>query len=179
MKKWQWLLIGISGIAALILITSTGREFFMSLARNLISKWEGKKLTAYRDAVGKWTIGYGHLIKSGEKYYPYGPIKSITDEEAAALLENDLNDSRACVKAFVNVPLTDNQNAALISLIFNIGCENFRNSTLLKLINARKFVDASSQFDKWVLATEPNGNKVKLAGLVNRRADEKQLFNTA
>ena len=32
----------------------------------LIKRFEGLRTTAYRDAVGVWTIGYGHTSMAGE-----------------------------------------------------------------------------------------------------------------
>jgi len=145
--------------------------------RALISGEEGLRLEAYQDAVGKWTIGYGHLIKPGEPYFPYGQVKLITLEEADALLSLDTQQAENCVSQYVTAPLTENQRAALISLIFNIGCGAFRASTLLKKINAlTPITESADEFDKWVMATQPNGEKIVLAGLINRRAREKAVY---
>ena len=50
---------------------------------DLIKKFEGCKLTAYKCPAGVWTIGYGHTkgVKKGQK---------ITKEEAEELLKQDL-----------------------------------------------------------------------------------------
>nr|WP_242389724.1 lysozyme [Kosakonia cowanii] len=47
----------------------------------LIKSFEGLRLEKYRDAVGKWTIGYGHLILPNENF-----PRPITEAEADALL---------------------------------------------------------------------------------------------
>ena len=49
----------------------------------LIKKYEGLRLTAYRCPAGVWTIGYGHTkgVKQGQK---------ISSEEAEKLLIEDL-----------------------------------------------------------------------------------------
>ena len=77
------------------------------------------------------------------------------------------------VTAAVNVPLNQNQFDALVSLSYNIGIGAFKNSTLLKLLNASDYHAASDQFDVWIKA----GGKT-VQGLVNRRAVEKLLFNS-
>ena len=46
-------------------------------------------------------------------------------------------------------------------------------STLLKKLNAGDYSGAAAEFDKWVFA-----GKVKLNGLVKRRASERQLFES-
>ena len=162
------------------LLTPKGRLLVMSYyekIRSLITGEEGLQLEAYKDVVGKWTIGYGHLIKPGEIYFPYGSVKLISKEEADALLAADTLQSENCVDMHVAAKLTENQRAALISLIFNIGCGAFRNSTLLKKINSLAPVtESADEFDKWVMATQPDGKKVIVAGLVNRRAREKEIY---
>lgn len=145
--------------------------------KSLITQEEGLRLDAYQDPVGKWTIGYGHLIKPGEPYYPYGQITLITLEEADALLSLDTQAAENCINRMVTAPLTENQRVALVSLIFNIGCGAFTSSTLLKKINAlTPLPETADEFDKWVMGTQPDGNKIILAGLITRRAREKQVF---
>jgi lysozyme len=39
----------------------------------------------------------------------------------------------------VTVNLTDDQYAALCDIVYNIGGANFRNSTLLQVVNAQQF----------------------------------------
>lgn len=162
------------------LLTPRGRLLVMSYyekVKSLLSGEEGLRLEAYQDAVGKWTIGYGHLIKPGEVYYPYGQISLITVEEADALLALDTAQAENCINRNVTAPLTDNQRAALVSLIYNIGCGSFTSSTLLKKINAlAPLPEMAVEFDKWVMATQPDGTKIILAGLVARRAREKEVF---
>lgn len=170
--------IGIFSFILFLSLTKPGRKFFMSLASDIITKWEGLRLDVYLDVVGKWTVGYGHLIKPGEKYYPYGTVKNITKIEAENLLEQDLNLARDCVSQYVKVTLTENQRASLVSFTFNLGCTAFQKSTLLKLVNQQKFSEAAEQFDKWVYARGADNLLVKVNGLVNRREAEKQTFIT-
>ena len=58
-----------------------------------------------------------------------------------------------------------------VSFCLNVGQENFRNSTLLRKINASDFAGAAAQFLGWVYA----GGKVE-AGLLRRRQAEAQMF---
>ena len=131
----------------------------------LIKRFEGRRLTAYKDPVGIWTIGYGH---TGPDVLPG---MTITEETADIMLENDLAECYDCVESFVDVDLTDGQYAALCSFIFNLGCGAFKNSTLLRLLNQGNYDGARKQFPRWVHA----GGKV-LEGLVKRRAAEAQMF---
>lgn len=130
----------------------------------LVKVYEGLRLKAYQDSVGVWTIGYGSTkgVKPGDV---------ITDEQAEALLRRDLAEAEAAVTRLVKHDLTDNQFAALVSFVFNLGSGNFSMSTLLKKINSGDMAGAAKEFKRWNRA----GKKV-LAGLVRRRDAEAALF---
>lgn len=135
---------------------------------NLIKQFEGLKLDAYPDpATGgdPWTIGYGH---TGKEVVP-GLI--ITPKQAEELLCKDLVSCRESIDKLVTVPINPNQCAALISFVFNLGPQNLKISTLLKLLNQSKFKEAAEEFPKWNKA-----NKKVMAGLTRRRQAEKELF---
>lgn len=132
---------------------------------DLIKNFEGCRLTAYRCPANILTIGYGHTgsdVVIGQK---------ITQEQAEKLLKSDLLVHCNNVSRLVKVPLTQNQFDALVSFEFNVGYGNFASSTMLKLLNQKKYREAAAQFDRWVYA-----NRKVLAGLVKRRAAEKNLF---
>lgn len=95
----------------------------------------------------------------------------ITQQEADRLLKNDLIIHCNNVEKLVTVPLTQNQFDALVSFEYNIGYNAFKTSTLLKLLNQKKYKEAAEQFAKWKYA----GGKV-LVGLVRRREKEKAMF---
>ena len=130
----------------------------------LIKKFEGCSLKAYKCPAGIWTIVYGHTLNVKEG-------QTITKKQAEDLLKQDLRSFVLTVNNLVNVPLNQNQFDALVSFCYNLGPGNLRSSTLLKRINAGDFNGAAEQFDRWVYA----GGK-KLSGLVKRRAEEKALF---
>ncbi|WP_327857193.1 lysozyme [Acinetobacter guillouiae] len=138
---------------------------------NLICGFEGLELKAYDDGVGVCTIGYGTTIYPHGKAVQYGDTCTI--EQAKNYMQYDLRRFEQAVTAAVNVPLNQNQFDALVSLSYNIGIGAFKNSTLLKLLNASDYQAASHQFDVWIKA----GGKT-VQGLVNRRAVEKLLFNS-
>ncbi|MBR3654855.1 MAG: lysozyme [Elusimicrobia bacterium] len=140
----------------------------MDISQNgidLIKRFEGCRLTAYKCPANVWTIGYGHTgsdVKQG---------LTITQEQAEKLLKSDLVVHCNNVSKLVKVPLNQNQFDALVSFEYNLGYGNLSRSTLLALINQKKFKEASEEFKKWKYA----GGKV-LAGLVKRREAEKELF---
>lgn len=137
----------------------------------LIKKWEGCKLAAYMDSGGVWTIGYGTT------FYPDGTrVKegdTCTQEQADAWLQGHVNDLVFELLNEVKVTLNENQIKALVCFIYNIGMGAFKKSTMLRLINDGKVLEASEQFIRW---NKDNG--VVVPGLTNRRLDEKKLFNT-
>ena len=91
--------------------------------------------------------------------------------KAEELFNKDLIRFEKCVNESVKVPLTQNQYDALICFVFNIGCQAFKDSTMLKHINNNDFKKAAWWFSKWIIA----GGK-PCEGLINRRAKEKELF---
>lgn len=135
----------------------------------LVKGSEGLRLQAYQDQVGKWTIGWGHLIKLPlEEYLLTNPISRDTAER---ILRLDLTDCEIAVNFLVKVPLNQNQFDALCDFVFNLGTGALERSTLLKKLNAGDYIGASEEFPKWCKA----GGKV-LRGLVWRRETERFLF---
>lgn len=176
-------LLGGAGILYVLSQTSAGQSVTGSLADKiaaLIGGHEGEKLVVYQDVGGLWTVGKGHLILptdtviregTAQKLHPYGPIMQITQAESDAFFERDTAAARNAVANKVGVPLSDNQRAALVSLVFNIGAGAFAGSTLLKKLNAGDYSGAADQFLVWKKVAG-----VDSAGLMNRRASERALF---
>ena len=138
---------------------------------NLICGFEGLRLKAYDDGVGVWTIGYGTTVINGVKVKKGD---TCTIEQAKSYMAQDLKKFESAVNTAVKVPLNQNQFDALVSLTYNIGIGAFKDSTLLKKLNAKDFKGAAAQFDRW----NKGGGKV-MQGLVNRRAKERNLFEKA
>ncbi len=135
---------------------------------DFIKGFEKLMSTVYNDAVGKPTVGYGHLIKVGETF-----DEPLTEEQATLLMRADLAIAEDAINSYVTSELNQNRFDALVSLVFNIGVGNFVTSTLLKLLNEGEFVQAADQFPRWNKA----GGEV-LAGLTRRRDAEMDMFNS-
>jgi|TARA_B100002003_G_scaffold41465_1_gene36981 lysozyme len=131
----------------------------------LIKSFEGCRTVAYQDAVGVWTIGYGHTIDVKEGM-------TITQHQCDVMLEVDIETYENYVNKYVVVFLTQNQFDALVSWVYNLGPTNFRKSTMLKVLNAGKYDEVPYQMKRWNRA----GGQV-LKGLVIRREAEAELFN--
>lgn len=121
-------------------------------------------LRAYRDTGGVWTIGWGHArnVREGDE---------CTRQQAVRWLASDVANAESCVNAAVIVPLSQNRFDALVSFVFNVGCEAFRTSTLLAKLNAGRPEAAAAQFERW-----NHDNGVVVAGLTARRTVERMLF---
>lgn len=81
---------------------------------------EGKRLHAYQDHLGYWTIGYGRLIDERRG-------GGISDKEAEFLLTSDII---ACMRDLGSVPtyrqLDPTRQAALVNMRFQLGGEGIR-----------------------------------------------------
>lgn len=144
----------------------------MDLLTRVVAAFEGFSPTVYGDPVGKATVGYGHLVRPGEDY-----SEGLTHEDALALLEADLRAVRLEVDdLFQNVYLNPYQWDVLTSFAFNVGAGALRESTLRQYVLVGRFRPAAHEFTRWVYATEPDGTKRKLPGLVRRRDCESCWF---
>src|SRR5688572_28203353 len=135
----------------------------------LIEHFEGCRTEAYRDCVGVWTIGYGHTSAAGPPQVKAG--MTIPESEAQALLKTDIENFGNGVEAGLRVPLNDNQFSALVSFAYNIGLTAFRESSVLRAVNAGQFKAVPGLMALWVKAR----GKV-IPDLLARRAAEAALF---
>ncbi len=132
--------------------------------RQLIKKFEGCELQAYKCSANVWTIGYGRTknVSRGD---------TCTQEQADKWLEEELPVYGAYVSDAVLVPLDQNQFDALVAWTYNLGPTNLNNSTMLKVLNENKKEEVPGQMRRW---NKANG-KV-LEGLERRRLAESLLF---
>lgn len=138
---------------------------------NFLKNFEAFHATKYKDQGGKWTIGYGHLIQSGESF------GTLTEAQASALLKKDLSSAVTAVNSLCkssNVRLTQSQFDSLVSFAFNCGNSALKGSTLWKDIAAgvRTASTIEKDFMMWV---KVNGQTSR--GLQNRRYSEARMFN--
>lgn len=129
---------------------------------NVIKKWEGLRLKAYKCSGGKWTIGYGHTT---------GVTKNLTciHEQADAWLYTDCQTAMDAVNRWDTVyNWSQNEFDALVSFTFNCGSANLKK--LLK--NGTR---SRTEIEKYLPQYRKAGGKV-VQGLINRRADELELF---
>lgn len=135
----------------------------------LIKKFEGCRKKAYLDMTGVPTIGYGHTknVKLGDK---------LSLQACEELLKIDLIDYENAINRFIDKGYRFNQYQfdALVSFAFNLGIGN-----LIKLLSGRRnsYTAIARAMPKYCHA-RVNGRMVIVKGLLKRRKEEVELFNT-
>lgn len=137
-----------------------------------IKAYEGFRDKPYLCTGNKATIGYGST------YYANGDKVTlsdspITEPDALGLLKITLRTYEDAVNKYVTRQLNQNQFDALVSLVYNIGPENFRKSTLLKKVN----IDPNdptivAEFAKW----KKSGGKITPGLIIRREREAKWYF---
>lgn len=128
---------------------------------NLIKKYEGCKLTAYKCPAGVWTIGYGH---TGDDVWEG---LTMTQSQVDALLAIDLYKYECLVGKYNSkYNFTQNEFDALVSFAYNIGS--------IDQLTAKGSRSKSLIAKKILLYNKASGKVLK--GLVRRREDEQRLF---
>ncbi len=135
---------------------------------DFVKRFEGFRSAPYRDAVGVWTIGYGHTIGVSRWTPP------MTEPQAAALLHRTLNERfLPAIRAISTYPrMRQNQVDALASFIYNVGPGGIgRNTRVGKALRAADWVGAANALLSWDRA-----GKQRLEGLTRRRRAERWMF---
>lgn len=136
----------------------------------MIKHHEGVRLKPYKDPIGLWTVGVGHLIGDG-KSLPIEWFRTFTMDEVDELLKKDLAKFERGVLRLCPNYLTQPRFDALVSFAFNVGLGNLQSSTLRQKHNRGDILGAAQEFLKWNKA----GGRV-LRGLTVRRQDESNLY---
>ena len=136
----------------------------------LIKKFEGCRLTAYQDAVGVWTIGYG--TTNADKGIIGTTICQglrISQETADEWLRESINRKYGPkVDKYSSYQWTQNEFDDLVSFAYNIGSIDG-----LTAQGSRTRAEISHM----ILAYNKAGGR-ELAGLTKRRQEERALFLT-
>lgn len=128
----------------------------------LIKKYEGCRLTAYRCPAGVWTIGYGHTAG-------VTPGMKITQAQAEQMLIEDMAKYEKKVDKYQSkYNFNQAQFDSLVSFAYNVGSIDGLTKNGTRTI---------AQISAKIPAYNKGGGKV-LPGLVKRRAEEKALFDT-
>lgn len=133
---------------------------------NILKRLEGVKSEAYLDSAGKPTIGAGSTrgVQMGD---------TASDDQVDSMLAEDIAVVDQDYGQLVSADLNTNQEAAVKSLLFNIGGPQFANSKARAALNAGDF----ESFKKEAAEFRKVGDEV-IPGLENRRAQELALFDS-
>lgn len=153
-------------------MTQNDPDKVMDLAANVLTiPAEGEVLHPYLDPRGIWTIGTGSIWDlAGNRVTAATP--PISHAQNLILLHRELRSAFDTVDADLqHVPLTVDEEAALVDFVFNVGAGNFEASTLLRDLRAGDYEGAANEFLRW-----DHAGGVVLAGLARRCAARRALF---
>ena len=107
------------------------------LAEALIAESEGIVFHAYRDSLGLWTCGYGHLLHDQTKDWTG---YQITHEQADAWLSEDMQSARVIAAEFPHYDeLNDVRQAVLVSMAFQLGTKPLHWTHFMAALEARDY----------------------------------------
>ena len=123
---------------------------------------EGLRLDAYKDTVGLWTIGVGHLLGSSMR------MEKITRSEAMALLESDIEDAVAIVKLAAPWLLVneDARSRVLTNMAFNLGSRLVGFKKFLVSVNDHNWSQAATEMMQSKWATQVGDRAVRLRDMM-------------
>jgi len=152
---------------------------FSNAGQALLMDMEGFESKPYRCSGGHLSIGFGHKIKTGEKF------DTITKGTAIMIMMEDAKPFENFINYYIPAELTQNQFDAVVIFLFNIGETNFSKSTVYTNLKLGHFEEATVPWAKWInvskYAVDPvTGIEKKVLvpvdGLITRRKREIELF---
>lgn len=138
---------------------------------------EGFRESPYQCSSGTWTIGYGSTYYlDGTKIRKTDPI--ISEHDADLLMRHTLGNYQDAINLLIIANLTQNQYDAIMSFVYNIGPGAFKESTILKRVNADpKDERIRAEFLRWNKEKDRKTGKWKEnEGLTKRRKKESNLY---
>lgn len=142
----------------------------LDIAIDLIKRFEGYSAEPYKCPAGYLTFGYGCLVAK----YPNVAFP-VTEEVAEQCLAHEIIFITNGISKLIEVPLSPNQQGALISFCYNLGLGAFQSSTLRMKLNRADYSGTADEFLRWNKA-RVNGIHQELRGLTLRRAAERDIF---
>lgn len=128
---------------------------YLEIAQEQIRRDEGVQKKAYRDTVGKITIGIGRNLDD----------VGLNDEEIDFLFENDLdravNEARQMVTVFDT--LSETRKAVLVNMAFNMGGKLSGFQKFLAAVGEGRYVDAGREMLDSVWAQQVGARALRLS----------------
>jgi len=123
----------------------------MEDTKAMIIRHEGKRNQPYKDSLGLWTVGVGHLIGDG-KSLPPEMNRTFSDEEVMNMFEEDFAHHKKIAEETPGYQAAnEGGKAAFIDLSFNMGKWWPKWPTTKKLLENEKFTEAADAMkdSKW------------------------------
>jgi lysozyme len=133
---------------------------------NLMSQFEGNRLTAYTDSGGIWTIGRGH---TGDVYKD----EIITQEQSDEYFRQDVEEKTAQLND-LGLNFRQGQFDSLTSLIFNCGFGRVKQTGLFEILKENINNESDVIYIFMQITHDAKGNL--LQGLVVRRFKELYIY---
>lgn len=135
--------------------------------------FEGWAPRPYNDPVGYCTVYFGELIGLRRcQPQDFRNFPPISEAEGRERLRRDMDGNYVQpMLKLIEAPVDQGIVNGLGCFVYNVGLGAFGSSTLLRLLNEKKYEAAFAQLDRWVYA----GGRVFL-GLQRRRDAEQELW---
>lgn len=145
---------------------------FYNKAKQMLKQDEGKKSRLYKDTKGKWTIGYGHLIKSKSELKKYKG-KTLSDKEINDLLDVDIN-SKVQIAQRLFPKFKEYSDDFKITILNGIFRGDLSGSPkTIELINKGLYKQAAKEYldnEDYIAASKPNAHDKGVAMRMYRNA---------
>ncbi len=125
---------------------------------------EGVRLSAYRDSMGYWTIGVGHLLGASPR------MSSITESECDALLEADIETAIMLVAKLTpslfqisQTEFLDVRLRAIVNMAFNLGPRLAEFEKFLAAVRSADWLTAASEMANslWAKQVGPRAQRLE------------------
>lgn len=135
--------------------------------KKMIIKHEGIRDKPYKDSLGLWTVGVGHLIGDG-KTLPEEYNRTFTNAEIMKMFDDDFEHH---AKAAEKIPGYNKSNqpaqGALIDLTFNMGTSWYKKwPTFVKKLSEGDFQGAAEELASSKWATQVKSRAQTIIGLI-------------
>ena len=130
---------------------------------------EGKRLTPYRDSLGYWTVGVGHLLVGNELSYFVDPVtgtvrRKMTEDQCLSTLHSDIGAAERNLSLLVPDwrELDAVRQRALLNLSFNLGSRLATFKGFLGHVSRREWEEAGLHLEKslWAKQVKSRGPRI-------------------
>jgi lysozyme len=142
----------------------------------MIKKHEGVRTKPYKDSLGLWTVGVGHLIGNGKTLPPEWNREFTMEEIDKLFMEDYIHHKNAAQK----IPAFNKMNSlgqgALIDLTFNMGPAWFKSwPTLMKQLSSGDFNSAADNLKNSTWFKQVKSRGVTIVNMIRNAGIEKPI----